>query len=60
MSAIKKISVAHSGGKYFIAIGRGLLRKLGALVKPLIRPGSKVFIVSNKKVAGLFLSKVLS
>lgn len=55
---MKKEKVTHAGGKYFILIGHDLLGSIGRLAKPVLRPGAKVFIVSNKKVAGLFLSKV--
>ncbi|HLD50330.1 MAG TPA: 3-dehydroquinate synthase [bacterium] len=58
MSKIKKISVGHAGGKYSILIGRGLLDTVGRLVKPVVRPGATLLIISNKKVAGLFLPKV--
>ena len=58
MSAIKEIKVVHAGGKYSILTGRHLLEKAGGLVKPLIRPGATTLIVSNRKVAGLFLSEI--
>ena len=59
MSPIKKITVTYSGGKYSILTGRGLLGSVGKFAGAMIRPGAKVVIISNKKVAGLFLPKIL-
>ena len=54
---MKKIDVRLSDRSYSIVIGRNLLPSLGHLVKPL-GLGSKVLIVSNRRVANLFLVPV--
>ena len=54
---MKTVKVNLKNQSYPILIGRGLLSAVGRLLKPL-RPGSKVLIVSNRKVAGLFLKTV--
>ena len=49
MSKIKKIKVDCAGGKYLILIGSGLLNRIGALAKPILRPGAKVLVVYNTR-----------
>lgn len=54
---MKKIKVRLGERSYSIVIGRNLLPSLGKLLKPLTL-GRKVLIVSNRRVAGLFLAAV--
>ena len=54
---MKKIPVRLGDRSYSIIVGRNLLSSLGRFLKPL-QLGSKVLIVSNKKVAGYFLKTV--
>lgn len=54
---MKEIKLNLSERSYSIVIGRNLLASLGRLLKPL-GLGSKVLIVSNRCVAGLFLKTV--
>ena len=54
---MKRITVHLGKRSYDILIGRGLLRSLGRFVKPL-GLGSKVLIVSNRRVARFFLPAV--
>ena len=54
---MKKITVSLAGRSYPILIGRKLLPSVGRWVKPL-GVGPKVLIVSNRRVAGLFLRTV--
>ncbi len=54
---MKKITVRLKNRPYPVIVGKHLLARMGNLLKPL-RLGSKVFIVSNRKVAGYFLKEV--
>ena len=51
---MKKISVRLAHHPYSVLIGRNLLPSAGRLIKQL-KVGSKVLIVSNKKIPGTFL-----
>ncbi|MBI3999955.1 MAG: 3-dehydroquinate synthase [Candidatus Omnitrophica bacterium] len=51
---MKKITVHLGNRSYPILIGKGLLAKVGSLLKPL-KLGSKILIVSNDRVADRFL-----
>ena len=54
---MKEIVVRLQGRSYSILIGRNLLASLGARLKPL-GLGRRILIVSNRRVAGLFLAPV--
>ena len=54
---MKKISVPVKDNPYQVLIGRNLLPSIGRLIKPL-KIGSKVLIVSNKKIPRVFLNTV--
>ncbi len=54
---MKKIRVHLKDKAYDILIGRNLLSSSGRFMKPL-KTGSKVLIVSNKKISKLFLNPV--
>ena len=54
---MKKITVHLGSRSYAILIGRNLIPSLGRFLKPL-RLGSKILIVSNQKIARLFLKPV--
>lgn len=54
---MKRVYLRSSQGRYPILIGRNLLRSVGTFLKPLSL-GSKVLIVSNKRVARRYLAPV--
>ena len=54
---MKKITVHLGNRSYPIVIGRNLLPKVGSLLKPL-KLGSKILVVSNRKVAARFMAPV--
>ena len=54
---MKKITVRLGARSYQIVVGRGLLSRLGTLLKPL-KLGPKILIVSNEQVAKRFLPVV--
>src|SRR3989338_2510627 len=54
---MKKITVHLGNMSYPIIIGKNLLPKVGNLLKPL-KLGSKILIVSNRKVAARFMAPV--
>ena len=54
---MRKITVHLGERSYPILIGRGLLVRLGRFLKPL-RTGSKVLVVSNRKVASYFFQTI--
>lgn len=54
---MKTIHLHLKERSYSILIGRNLLSPLGRFLKPL-KLGSKILIVSNRRVAGLFLTRV--
>lgn len=54
---MKKINVRLGTNSYPILIGRGMLPKIGTLLKPL-RLGSKILVVTNRRVAALFLKPI--
>ena len=54
---MKKTHVRLAGRSYSILVGRNLFSRLGNLLKPL-RLGSKLLIVTNRKVARFFLKPV--
>ncbi|MBI4115556.1 MAG: 3-dehydroquinate synthase [Candidatus Omnitrophica bacterium] len=54
---MKKITLHLHGRSYSIVIGKNLLSSIGNLLKPL-GLGSKILIVSNKRVAAYFLRPV--
>lgn len=56
---MKTIPLRLGERSYSIMVGRNLLGSLGKLLKPL-GAGGKVLIVSNRRVAGLFLNEVQS
>lgn len=51
---MRKIQIHLGERSYPVVIGKGLLRSLGRLVKPL-GLGRKIFMVTNRKVARFFL-----
>lgn len=53
------LPVRYPGGSYPVHIGRGLLRRLGELIKPLTRGGSAVAVVTNPTVGERYLPAVL-
>lgn len=56
---MKKVKLSCTSANYNIHIGQGLVAKAGATLKTL-KAGKKVFIVSNKKVAGYFLKPLVA
>lgn len=56
---MKRISIRLGERSYEIVIGRNLLTLIGNLLRPL-RLGPKVLVVTNRRIAGLFLAAVLS
>ena len=54
---MRKIQVHLGERSYPVVIGRGLLRSLGRLLKPL-GLGRKIFVVTNRRVAQHFLGTV--
>lgn len=54
---MKKISVHLGSRSYTVLIGRNLLSRIGSLLKPL-RLGPKILMVTNRRVARLFLLEV--
>lgn len=56
----EKIKVkVGSGRDYEILIGSGIIDKINDFIKPL-KLGDSIFIITNTKVAGLYLKKILS
>lgn len=58
MSQFKKVTVECAGGEYPVLIGDSLLPKIADWLKPFLKPGIKILIVSNYAVAKLFLKTV--
>ena len=54
---MKTIRLKLEERSYSILIGRNLISSLGRLLKPL-KLGSKILVVSNRRVASLFLARV--